>query len=81
MYFRRWRDGITNFTHSLIPLSYACITPCAHQLGKTLTDAGGLDLPWYAYIAGAAVAAFLLKTIGDVATAAIEEMEQGVRDE
>lgn len=38
-------------------------------------------LPWYGYLGGAAVVAFLLKTLGDIATSAIEDMEPGMRDE
>lgn len=41
-----------------------------------MTDGGGMDLPWYAYAAGAALTAYLLKTVGDIATAAVEEMEE-----
>lgn len=46
------------------------------QLGKALTDGGGTALPWYGYAAGAVLVAFLLKTVGEIATAAIEEMEE-----
>lgn len=41
-----------------------------------MTDGGGMSLPWYGYAAGAVLVAFLLKTVGDIATAAIEEMEE-----
>lgn len=53
------------------------------QLGKALTDggSGGMSLPWYGYVAGAAGVAFILKTVGDIATSAIEELEPGMRDE
>lgn len=46
------------------------------QLGKALTDGGGTALPWYGYAAGAVLVAFVLKTVGEIATAAIEEMEE-----
>lgn len=41
-----------------------------------MTDGGGMGLPWYGYAVGAAFVAFLLKTVGDIATTAIEEMEE-----
>ncbi|CAB1118283.1 unnamed protein product [Ectocarpus sp. CCAP 1310/34] len=45
-------------------------------LGKVVTDGGGTGLPWYGYVAGAALTAYLLKTVGEIATAAVEEMEE-----
>lgn len=34
-----------------------------------------MSLPWYGYVAAAALVAFILKTVSDVATSAIEEVE------
>ncbi|CAN0042595.1 unnamed protein product [Scytosiphon promiscuus] len=45
-------------------------------VGKAMTDGEGMGLPWYGYAVGAAFVAFLLKTVGDIATTAIEEMEE-----
>lgn len=41
-----------------------------------MTDSGGMELPWYGYVAGAALTAYLLKTVGEIATAAVEEMDE-----
>ncbi|CAN0281730.1 unnamed protein product [Pylaiella littoralis] len=45
-------------------------------LGKAMTDGASMTLPWYGYVAGGALVAFLLKTVGEIATTAIEEMEE-----
>ncbi|CAM9170582.1 unnamed protein product [Discosporangium mesarthrocarpum] len=47
------------------------------SLGKSLTD-GDLSLPWYGYAAVLAFVAVLLKTVGDIATNAVEEIEAGM---
>lgn len=44
-------------------------------------DGGGVILPWYGDLAIVAIVAFLVKTVGDVAKNAIEEMEPGFREE
>lgn len=50
-------------------------------MGKAFTDGGGsLALPWYGYVGVAALVAFILKTVGDIATNAVEEMEPGLRE-
>lgn len=41
-----------------------------------MSDGAGMTLPWYGYVAGGALVAFLLKTVGEIATTAIEEMEE-----
>lgn len=46
------------------------------QLGKAMTDGAGMALPWYGYVVGGALVAFLLKTVGEIATTAIEEIEE-----
>lgn len=52
------------------------------QVGKAITDgSGGMSLPWYGYAAGAVLIGALLKTVGDIATNAVEEMEPGIREE
>lgn len=44
-----------------------------------MTDGGGMDLPWYGYAAVAAFVAFLLNTVGKIATNAVEEIEEADR--
>lgn len=52
------------------------------QIGKALTDGGGsMSLPWYGYAAGAVVVAAILKTVGDIATNAVEELEPGIKED
>lgn len=44
-------------------------------------DGEGMVLPWYGDLAVVALFAFLLKTVGDIATNAIEEIEPDLREE
>ena len=40
-----------------------------------------MSFPWYGNVAVIVFVAFLLKTVGDIATNAIEEIEPGWRDD
>ena len=46
------------------------------EIGKTLSTGGADAQPWYIYAGGLAVVAGILKLVADIATGAIEEMEE-----
>lgn len=64
------------FMHGSLCTETHSHTEKSKQLGKAMTDGAGMSLPWYGYAAGGALVAFLLKTVGEIATNAIEEMEE-----